>query len=558
MITRNLLLLVSLCLWEGLAGVASASKIVRRRGAGGSHAPKLGESRAADQWDASVDANANANAMPVATLRNLMTHEQAADPGSFPLAKRLQSRAAPPAANKERKALKPKREVDSVSRKEGMRILGSGEEEVKKVKNNTKNGETSGRTGRPEKTFAIHRKPDLHGNKTRFKSGPRSRTRPDANVHAAGVPGKGFGIDSNRKLNLTGGYGLLKLLSKENLVRIVNSQMQSAPGPSFPSKGSRSRKRDLIDVNRGHSEARRVPRQDAAVTLPHDGFDNQTAVPDFGAVTAPDLNPDDRINPLSEVEPALSKGQGKGLVRSLSTPRGEVGLGPERDVTIGQTEPPFPSAKHPPAHAPSEADASPQSALTGRPLGVGPGSGAADLHRDPLPESVLSAQTEPGTARHPAGEDERPVNGSRVLRLRPSPDGKDGDVRVPSDPESGRGLVFEEAEEEEEEEEEEAARDRMEVTGPRSRTRRSWIWNQFFVIEEYAGPEPVLIGRVRTKSCELFYEYVRCLQVSDAAYWTLGLSLGRTSHTQGAEHNSTPQSRPQDLLCVCVCIPGSS
>lgn len=31
---------------------------------------------------------------------------------------------------------------------------------------------------------------------------------------------------------------------------------------------------------------------------------------------------------------------------------------------------------------------------------------------------------------------------------------------------------------------------------PRTRHRRSWLWNQFFVIEEYRGPEPVLIGRV--------------------------------------------------------------
>ncbi|XP_067085524.1 proteasome subunit beta type-11-like [Osmerus mordax] len=30
---------------------------------------------------------------------------------------------------------------------------------------------------------------------------------------------------------------------------------------------------------------------------------------------------------------------------------------------------------------------------------------------------------------------------------------------------------------------------------PRWRRRRSWLWNQFFVIEEYRGPEPVLIGR---------------------------------------------------------------
>ncbi|XP_071343139.1 cadherin-11-like [Trachinotus anak] len=35
-------------------------------------------------------------------------------------------------------------------------------------------------------------------------------------------------------------------------------------------------------------------------------------------------------------------------------------------------------------------------------------------------------------------------------------------------------------------------------SGPRSRRRRSWLWNQFFVIEEYRGPEPVLIGRLHT------------------------------------------------------------
>ncbi|XP_063769624.1 cadherin-24 [Pseudophryne corroboree] len=34
--------------------------------------------------------------------------------------------------------------------------------------------------------------------------------------------------------------------------------------------------------------------------------------------------------------------------------------------------------------------------------------------------------------------------------------------------------------------------------GPPPRSKRSWVWNQFFVIEEYAGPEPVLIGRLHT------------------------------------------------------------
>ncbi|KAB0389373.1 hypothetical protein E2I00_007072, partial [Balaenoptera physalus] len=36
------------------------------------------------------------------------------------------------------------------------------------------------------------------------------------------------------------------------------------------------------------------------------------------------------------------------------------------------------------------------------------------------------------------------------------------------------------------------------------RTRRSWVWNQFFVIEEYAGPEPVLIGKVRINPSHVY------------------------------------------------------
>ncbi|XP_051947642.1 cadherin-24-like [Xyrauchen texanus] len=39
---------------------------------------------------------------------------------------------------------------------------------------------------------------------------------------------------------------------------------------------------------------------------------------------------------------------------------------------------------------------------------------------------------------------------------------------------------------------------RQEEIPSQSRSRRSWIWNQFFVIEEYSGPEPVLIGRLHS------------------------------------------------------------
>ncbi|CAM9195556.1 unnamed protein product, partial [Lampetra fluviatilis] len=32
--------------------------------------------------------------------------------------------------------------------------------------------------------------------------------------------------------------------------------------------------------------------------------------------------------------------------------------------------------------------------------------------------------------------------------------------------------------------------------GSRRRTPRSWVWNQFFVVEEYTGTEPIKVGRV--------------------------------------------------------------
>ncbi|XP_061588772.1 uncharacterized protein LOC133452993 [Cololabis saira] len=510
MIARVLLLLVFLCLWKELTGGALSSKAVRRRGAGGSHLVKLSESRSADHWDANVDRNA----MPMVTLRNLISHEQASDTGSFPRSKMLQSHP-PSVANKEKQSFKPKREVDSVSKREVTTyMLASNKalnQDGRKVKNNTKSTEIF-KTGRSEKALMIHHKSDLHSNRTRFKSGSRSRSRPEPSVHTTGMPGKGFGIDSNRKLNLTGGFGVLKLLSKENLVRIVNSQMQSIPSLSFPSKGSRSRKRDLIDVNHGQLEAQKVQRQDTAVTQSHTGFDNQTAFPYASPVTHPDLNQDQavdaQINPLNGVKQALSKGQGiqesdsddgksKHLVRFLSSPWSGVSLGSEREVMVSQTEPPFTLAKHTQVHVSSETNDSIPPVLTGQTLGGKRGNRPADSHRDPLTESSHGAEIEPSAAQNPGNEGNKLVNSSHVLRLPPAPEGNPGTKysgMQAVDPENGDGLVFEEADSEVEEE----AQDRTEGKGSRSRSRRSWIWNQFFVIEEYAGPEPVLIGRLHT------------------------------------------------------------
>uniref|UniRef100_A0A669CHG5 Cadherin 24, type 2b n=1 Tax=Oreochromis niloticus TaxID=8128 RepID=A0A669CHG5_ORENI len=161
MITRNFLFLVSLCLWEGLARGASASKILRRRGVGGSHVVKLGESR-------SMDSNVDSNAMPVVTLRNLISHEQTSDAGSFSYSKMLQNHPAPSVANKERQTFKPKREVDSVA----PRTLAPNKEltqDGKKVKNNTKNAD-SAKTGRSEKTFTEERdRMEVKGSRSRSR-----------------------------------------------------------------------------------------------------------------------------------------------------------------------------------------------------------------------------------------------------------------------------------------------------------------------------------------------------------------------------------------------------
>lgn len=32
---------------------------------------------------------------------------------------------------------------------------------------------------------------------------------------------------------------------------------------------------------------------------------------------------------------------------------------------------------------------------------------------------------------------------------------------------------------------------------PHHRLKRSWVWNQFFVLEEYTGTDPLYVGKVR-------------------------------------------------------------
>ncbi|XP_012995009.3 uncharacterized protein LOC105021421 isoform X1 [Esox lucius] len=518
MITRNLLLLVSLCLWEGFMG-GTAIKNVRRRGVGGTHMLKLEENRVADQWDSSFDSNS----MPMVTHRNVIGHDQEGDIVYHP--KIPQNNAAMP-SHKERQSFKPNPipdlKEDPVKKGESTLSVSPNnrevvqEKELSKIKNNTKYPGSPTKTGRMEKVFLVHQRPDLHSNTTRFKSLPRSRVRSDLNVHTTGVPGNRHTMDSTRKFNLTSSYGVLKLLSKENLVRIVNSQMRSVPN-NFQSKSSRSRKRDLIDVDRSQMEALKL-QQDMTVTQNHFALDNQTALPHIRPVTNPNLSPEQAFHTLTEVNPDSDVGKdntetrgsestdtwrNKHISHPLSTPVNEVSHNPERDVTISLSDPPS-TTLNLPSNVPSQTDAGPPSVFTLQSQGEDNRGGAEDSHKDDLLHTVaprLTILSPNGTQDTTDGAKET-IDSSHVLKLRPDPrwgvvqdKGSSGVMTVESQPGNGAGLVFQEADSDEEEEE---GHGPVEGEGIRSRSRRSWIWNQFFVIEEYSGPEPVLIGRLHT------------------------------------------------------------
>ncbi|KAM6948636.1 uncharacterized protein cdh24b [Aplochiton taeniatus] len=509
MITRNLLLL--LFLWEGLRGGGSASKVVRRRGVGGPRVLRLGESVIAEETERSVESNA----MVVVTSRNMIGHSQGGESGAVSHPKVTQTHPTFSLVNKDKLKGKPevKREAGFVNEKNTPYIITNGNKEPghdKRGKNNTRNVNSAAKTGRVEKVYLLHHKTDQHSNRTRFKPVSRPRMRADLNSHTTGVPGKGVAMDSSRKLNLTGSYGVLKLLSKENLVRIVNSQMQGVPSLSHQSHVSRSRKRDLIDVNRSQLEALRLQRQDVAVTQNHFGLDNQTALPYAGSVTNPEHNPDQNVHarsdpvkgdvPAATVEVNVDASwadRNKHLSHSPSAPQNELRLSTERDTAASQTDRPVTSTKH----LSSQVAKSPPSVLTLEPLGERSGNMASDSQRDLLVESVRTAGPGPSTARYPLEENPMPVDSSHVLKLLPETElGQEATAHQTMTSEShtthGQGLVFEEAGSDEDDEGN--GQNQTKERGVRSRSRRSWIWNQFFVIEEYAGPEPVLIGRLHT------------------------------------------------------------
>ncbi|KAK7163430.1 hypothetical protein R3I93_007476 [Phoxinus phoxinus] len=491
MIDRRLLLLVSLY----FVGGACVSKIVRRRGVSSIQTQHTGNG-ATDQWDATLERNGNT----MTRLKELIAPEEIEEQITT-----HQSHGASPVFTKENFVgfnAKPPVQLNEDSGQADFKVQAPIDDsrdilELKRSRNNTRKG------GRVEKWVPKHHRTTsgMHFNRTRFKMPSRSRMSSNFAIHTtAGT--KIVTPDSPRKLNLTG--SLLKLISKENLVRIVNSQLKSVPGLNILGKMSHSRKRDLINMDHSQIEALKLKKQERTGTPELYNVDNQTAELHLSTFTNASLNSDQTVHTLfkqfSGFNMDLGEEDRKTEVRGVpvtaswkykhftthiaSTPQSEIMPSTETNPFAGQRDIGI-------SHTPSQIDSGLRpdifSSLTERSLDVEEESDQSTLMPFSVTQNSLIKISEP-------------IDSSHILKLPPDPEWGRKEVEESEEMtvdsrlgRGGQGLVFQEMDEDEDE-----GRNHQKGEIARSRRRRSWIWNQFFVIEEYAGPEPVLIGRLHT------------------------------------------------------------
>ena len=572
MISRKLLLLVSLFLWEEFGGAWSAAKVVRRRGLGAQHSFRPEGKVLADQWEGSPEKIG----MAMKNRKELLARDQAERSELAVVKKLSQNHGARPLLTKREDGQSFRTKLEALKLdgldSAGHGLAGSNEAalEPRKIRNGTRSADGILKPRRTDKGLPIHHKIDfgLHPNRTRAKSLASSAARVGSAVHPGQNP-KGLSLDSPRKVNLTGSYGLLKLISKENLVRIVNSQLQSVVGLNFQGKATRSRKRDLIDVDHSLSVSSKVKRQDRAIASDlYGGSDNQTEEPHVSETSHVNLNADlgtrslwkpvsefssdslvgrlsDQASPKGQLVTetwSIGGGSGKRLgMHPASTPQAEV-LNTERGLTFSYGDAQVTLRSGMPNSAP-HTDAVSPSVYTLDPWGVRTvssggkrerGSAAVEKEEkehssrdEALEESIQPPVLESSVTQDPVwGGAQRP-NSSHILKLRPETEwaagkmdgGGGGGGAMAADSWAGRtghGLMFEEVEEDNDDNDDNNDDDNVggegrghnEGGGKRSRSRRSWIWNQFFVIEEYTGPEPVLIGRVRKNSLAVQFRFI--------------------------------------------------
>ncbi|TSO57290.1 Cadherin-24 [Bagarius yarrelli] len=500
---KRVLLLVCLCLWEGLVRLEPVTKVVRRRGLGQVHSQFHGVS---NQWD---QPSLEKNGLKLVRIQELISADKVnekfidhpkAEETNEALAVSNQKELHDFTAKYSQQESEDSTKMDS----RVLKVVNSSTRDLpesRKVKNITINTEILKRV-RVNKEISLHRKTDssLHFNRTRYKSPPsRFKVRPNPVLLNNAVGLKGVLSDSPHKLNLTGNFGVLKLISKDNLVRIVNSQLQN--GLTFQNKISHSRKRDLINMDHGQVEEPKIKRQDSASDSYESDNHNKTlrdsVEPQSSTITNPNVSPVHIFRgPVSYLNSNLKDEEEK------KTEAESIAVKSKHHFT------------HVPSTAQSElmasVGASPFTSNTNISVIVHEGTSHAPLQPVSDKSYFFESQTEKTLAKEQSGQNtfasemelnvtQEPTSktdDSHILKLQPNPDSKGMDQEDVWEPSvtwplhGGHGLVFQEMEEDGGEKWNPRERD-----ASRSRSRRSWIWNQFFVIEEYAGPEPVLIGR---------------------------------------------------------------
>ncbi|XP_035392373.1 uncharacterized protein LOC113590262 [Electrophorus electricus] len=505
MADRRLFLLVTLCLWEGLVGGGPAAKIVRRRGLGSARShPGNGVT---GQWDTSLEKNG----MPTFRLKELTGMDKETTHDTFTgYAKTAQDDGGAPVSEQEEaysfNAKSPPQRKDEESRVQGLAVDGP-RELTEPRRNGSRNAEAMSKRGRANNGLPAHRKiePSAHLNRTRLRSIPRSRGRVGSGALNNAMAPKRTLLESPRKFNLSGSYGVLKLISKDSLVRIVNSQLQN--GLNFQHKTSHSRKRDLIDMDRSQLEEPEMKTQDRPLIADVSGSDHHnnslTVEPHSSTIANLSVNPDQIVytlwKPISEITQNSreedTKTESQGATASWWSKHYPTHTA-QSDLTANTEASPFRNTSvivhEGKLQALSEMGSFPQLSYsldtqTQR---------TANANEGPAPNPHTGGQ-ELGATQDPGSGTSDAASSGHVLKLRPNPSWsggtaeQDGGETGPGP--GGRGLVFQEIEAEKQK-----GWSRKEGQGSRSRSRRSWIWNQFFVIEEYAGPEPVLIGRLHT------------------------------------------------------------
>ncbi|KAK1787205.1 hypothetical protein P4O66_017065 [Electrophorus voltai] len=503
MADRRLFLLVTLCLWEGLVGGGPAAKIVRRRGLGSARShPGNGVT---GQWDTSLEKNG----MPTFRLKELTGMDKETTHDTFTgYAKTAQDDGGAPVSEQEEaysfNAKSPPQRKDEESRVQGLAVDGP-RELTEPRRNGSRNAEAMSKRGRANNGLPAHRKiePSAHLNRTRLRSIPRSRGRVGSGALNNAMAPKRTLLESPRKFNLSGSYGVLKLISKDSLVRIVNSQLQN--GLNFQHKTSHSRKRDLIDMDRSQLEEPEMKTQDRPLIADVSGSDHHnnslTVEPHSSTIANLSVNPDQIVytlwKPISEITQNSreedTKTESRGATASWWSKHYPTHTA-QSDLTAKTEASPFRNTSvivhEGKLQALSEMGSFPQLSYsldtqTQR---------TANANEGPAPNPHTAGQ-ELGATQDPGSGTSDAASSGHVLKLRPNPSWsggaaeQDGGETGPGP--GGRGLVFQEIEAEKQK-----GWSRKEGQGSRSRSRRSWIWNQFFVIEEYAGPEPVLIGRI--------------------------------------------------------------